>query len=99
MSPVSGKSINQVGAMYVDDKNLWAGMKVNDDRLSVAAAGQSGINSWGRNLSATAGGLNSDKCAFTIHDMSQIKEMVRVKNYFESLNCFESSVLNIGTRR
>ena len=25
--------------------------------------------------------------------------MVRVKNYFESLNYFESSVLNVGTRR
>jgi len=55
--------------MYVDDTNLWEGMRRDDDRLSVAAAGQDAINSWNGNLQATGGALNPDKCAFTIHDM------------------------------
>ena len=57
------------GILYVDDTNLWTGMKPEEDLESVAGDAQEAINSWGNLLLSTGGALNPDKCKWTVHDM------------------------------
>ena len=66
--PISKKSIQQVGIIYVDDTNLWAGMEEQDDAISAAHKAQEGVNCWGKSLVAVGGDLNPDKCSYTISD-------------------------------
>ena len=69
MAPISGKKHNQVGILFVDDTNLWAGLGEDDDVDSTMAKGQDAINSWGNNLLAVGGELRPDKCSYTVHEM------------------------------
>lgn len=67
-SPISRKEIRQVGILYVDDTNLWAGMEEDDDALSASYKAQRGVDCWGGSLVASGGDLNPDKCSYTISD-------------------------------
>ena len=58
-----------IGLLYVDDTNLWAGMRKEDCLEETAHKGQEAVNTWGKNLMATGGDLNPEKCNWTIHDM------------------------------
>ena len=69
VAPISGKKHNQVGILFVDDTNLWAGLGEDDDVDSTMAKGQDAINSWGNNLLAVGGELRPDKCSYTVHEM------------------------------
>jgi hypothetical protein len=66
-SPFAKQGVKQAGVLYVDDTNIWAGLRPEDDELTTAAAGQEAIDEWGGGLIATGGDLNGDKCAYTIH--------------------------------
>ena len=68
-SPISKRTIKQVGVLFVDDTNLWSGLEEDCDVLDVAHKAQDGVNTWGQSLIATGGVLNPDKCSYTIHDM------------------------------
>ena len=39
VSPISGKKQNQVGILFVDDTNLWAGLREDDSVNSTLAKG------------------------------------------------------------
>jgi endonuclease/exonuclease/phosphatase family metal-dependent hydrolase len=67
--PISKKSINQVGILYVDDTCLWAGLGEDDDVFTTGHKGQTAIDDWGTSLNATGGLLKGDKCSVTIHDL------------------------------
>ena len=69
-APISKRTIKQVGILYVDDTNLWAGLDESLDDLDTCQRGQEGIEQWGTALMATGGALNPAKCAWTIHDMT-----------------------------
>ncbi|KAL7523098.1 hypothetical protein ACHAXR_000025, partial [Thalassiosira sp. AJA248-18] len=69
-SPISKKSIKQVGILYVDDTNLWAGLDERDDLATVAMAGQEAVDQWGESLQAVGGALNPDKCSWTVAEMT-----------------------------
>ena len=69
VSPISGTKQNQVGILFVDDTNLWAGLGEDDDAASTLAKGQDSITSWGNNLLAVGGELRPDKCMYTLHEM------------------------------
>ena len=56
-SPISKRTIKQVGILYVDDTNLVAGLRPEDDALSVLARGQESVTQCGRSLMATGGGM------------------------------------------
>ena len=60
-SLISDKSCTMAGILYVDDTNLWTGMKQEEDLESVAGNTQEAINSWGNLLLSTGGALNPDK--------------------------------------
>ena len=68
-APISKRRIKQVGILYVDDTNLWAGLDESLDELDTCMAGQESIEQWGQSLMSTGGALNSEKCGWTIHDM------------------------------
>ncbi|MGB0809178.1 MAG: reverse transcriptase domain-containing protein, partial [bacterium] len=68
--PITRKSVRQVGILYVDDTNLWAGLDEDDDLFSTAAKGQASISDWGGLLGATGGALKGEKCGVTIHHQS-----------------------------
>ena len=63
------KETNQVGILFVDDTNLWAGLGEDDDVDSTMAKGKEAINSWGNNLLAVGGELRPDKCSYTVDEM------------------------------
>ena len=68
--PISHKKINQVGILYVDDTNLWEGLRDDDDLISTSARGQESITDWAGALGETGGALKPDKCGVTIHDQT-----------------------------
>ena len=68
-SPISKKTCKQLGILYVDDTNLWAGLSAEDDLDTATYKAQEGIDSWGKLLIATGGVLNPDKCKWTVHEM------------------------------
>ena len=68
-TPLSKKSMRQVGALYVDDTNLWAGLRDDDDVRDALHRGQEGNDHWGGTLMAAGGDLNPNKCFYAVHDM------------------------------
>ena len=68
-TPITKKSVNSVGILYVDDTNLWVGMDSDKDLDEVVAEAQETVSHWGNSLIATGGALNPEKCKWTIHDM------------------------------
>ena len=42
-SPISQKTLNQIGTLYIDDTNLWTGLEEDDDLESVIFKGQEGV--------------------------------------------------------
>ena len=53
----------------MDDTNLWAGLREDNDAISTLAKGHDSIKSWGNNLLAVGGELGPDKCMYTLHEM------------------------------
>ena len=43
ISPLSQKTLDQIGILYVDDTNLWAGLEEDDDLELVTFKGQEGV--------------------------------------------------------
>ena len=68
-TPITKKSVNSVGILYVDNTNLWVGMDSDKDLDEVIAEAQETVLHWGNSLIATGGALNPEKCKWTIHDM------------------------------
>lgn len=65
-SPFAKEGVKQAGVLYVDDTNIWAGLRPEDDEVTTAAAGQEAIDEWGGGLIATGGDLNGDELC--VHD-------------------------------
>ena len=61
-SPISQKSIKQVGIVYINHTNLWAGLEDDDDLLSATQKGQEDVNMWGGLLQEVGGTLQPPKC-------------------------------------
>ena len=53
----------------MDDTNLWAGLREDNDAISTLVKGHDSIKSWGNNLLAVGGELRPDKCMYTLHEM------------------------------
>ena len=68
-TPISKESTTQANVMFVDDKNLWAGLDSSLDLEETAFKAQGAVNSWGNLLMATGGGLQPPKCKWTVHHM------------------------------
>ena len=69
-SPITKKSIKQVGILYVDDTNLWLGLlDEEEDFESATSKAQERVNRWVESLEVVGGALNPEKCAWTVHDM------------------------------
>ena len=68
-TPISKRKIQQVGQLYVENTNLWAGLNEDMDELDTCHAGQDSINHWGGMLMSTGGAYNADKSGWTLHDM------------------------------
>ena len=49
-SPISKQQIKQIGILYVDNTNLWAGLLEDNVLDLVAAKGQEGATRWGELL-------------------------------------------------
>ena len=69
VAPISKKSHNQVGILFVDDINLLEGLDKDVNVASPLEKGQQGVHIWGRNLYAVGGELRPDKCSYTVHRM------------------------------
>ena len=69
-SPISQKSIKQVGIVYVNDTNLCAGLEDNDNPLSATQKGQEDVNTWGGLLQEVRG-TQPPKFIWTVHNMVQ----------------------------
>ena len=67
--PISLKRRRQVGVAYVDDTNLWGGLREDEDIYEAAHKSQQGITSWNSLLNASGGMLRPEKCSATIHHM------------------------------
>ena len=59
---------SQVGIVFVDDTNLWAGLEEEDDAKSAAYKAQQGVANWGKLLIAGGDALQPPKCKWTVHD-------------------------------
>ena len=71
---MSKKLIKQVGMVYIDNRNLWAGLEDEDNLLLAIQRGQGGVDIWGGSLQAVGGTLQPPKCTWTAHDMVQDKK-------------------------
>ena len=66
--------IKQVGIVYVDNTNLWAGLEDDNNLLPATQKGQEGVNTCGGSLQAVGGILQPPKCTWTAYDMVQEKK-------------------------
>ena len=70
-SPISQKSIKQVGIVYVDNTNLWARLEDDDNIISATQKGQEDVNMQGALLQEDGGTLQPPKCTWIAHNMVQ----------------------------
>ena len=70
-SPISQKSIKQVGIVYVGATNLWVGFEDDDSLLSNMQKEQEDVNRWGGLFQEVGGTFQPPKCTWTVHDMVQ----------------------------
>ena len=68
------KSIKEVGIVYINDTNLWAGIEDDDGLLSATQKGQEGVDRWGGSLQALGGTFQPLQCTWTSHDKVQNKK-------------------------
>jgi hypothetical protein len=62
ISPISGKTIEFMGGIYVDDTDLLTFLFNLPDLETLMELTQGNLNKWVRLLNATGGALNPDKC-------------------------------------